>query len=88
VQPAIEALTSLIGDVGTAIRENPLDRSAFPGQFQDLLPLVRRWGILDDGDRDALLAKSSPVAIRRLVNAVVPHLPAINFYLIHSAIYR
>jgi hypothetical protein len=81
VQPAIDVLTSLIGDLGTAIPENPLDRSAFPEQFQDLLPLVRRWGILDDGDRDALLAKSSPVAIRRLVNAVGPHLPAINFYL-------
>jgi hypothetical protein len=81
VQTAIEALTSLIGDVGRAIPENPLDRSAFPGQFEDLLPLVRRWGILDDGDRDALLAKSSPVAIRRLVNSVGPHLPAINFYL-------
>jgi hypothetical protein len=81
VQPAIETLTSLIGDVGTAIPENPLDRSVFPGQFEDLLPLIRRWGILDDEDRNALLTKSSPAAIRRLVNTVGPHLPAINFYL-------
>lgn len=52
-----------------------------PRQFHPIVPLIRKWAIDDDVDREARLAESSRQTLEALANEVSPYLRAIDSYL-------
>lgn len=52
-----------------------------PTELQPLIPFISKWGISDDEERWQKLRRSARSTRQKLVEAVVPLLPAINKYL-------
>ena len=50
-------------------------------RFQKLVPLIRRWGILDDPDRMERIQKASSSTLGNLINFVEPEFDLINIFL-------
>jgi hypothetical protein len=58
-----------------------IELSRLPPKLQCLAPLLQRWSVSDDSERDALLDKSTRPDLEALVSAVEPYLGAIDQYL-------
>jgi hypothetical protein len=58
-----------------------VDLGRLPSEFDDLKPLIRRWGIGDDLKRAAAQEAASTDELEELWNAVRPRFPEINEYL-------
>jgi hypothetical protein len=58
-----------------------LDPERLPPDLRQLVPLVEKWAVGDDVEREALLAAGSPDELRHLVETVSPLSPRINAYL-------
>lgn len=52
-----------------------------PAQFQGLLPLIEKWALDDDSERQDLLNRASTTSLRALVTAVDPYVQVIDSYL-------
>jgi hypothetical protein len=52
-----------------------------PTELQPLIPFISKWGISDDEERWQKLRRSARSTRQKLVEAVMPMLPAINKYL-------
>jgi hypothetical protein len=59
----------------------PLEFGTFPPALRSLVPLIAKWAIEDDAERSRKLRRCSPSTRRKLTNAVVPLLPAIDQFL-------
>lgn len=55
--------------------------ATLPEELRPLIPLLEKWAIDDDDERSRRLKRCTQVTRQRLVNAVVPLLPAINNFL-------
>jgi hypothetical protein len=79
VSDRVEALCELAALLrSTETKEPPIE---LPLEFQELVPLARRWGVADDEERSEKLTRASPSARRQLVEEVSPHFDRINEYL-------
>jgi hypothetical protein len=80
---AIDALSSL---VGPHVSETlSVDFAVLPASLHGLIPLIKRWAVTDDGEREALLAEASESELSDLVATVEPRLGEIDDYLQDSA---
>jgi len=62
-------------------KDEAIDFENLPKEFHALIPLIKRWGIADDDERNEVLSKASSSTINRLVQKVTPYFDAINHYL-------
>lgn len=58
-----------------------VDFSDLPQDLLALVPLVKRWGLSDDADREERLRRASTRSLQSLVGAVAPLFGAVNAYL-------
>ena len=63
------------------IGEEKSDFKSLPAQFRPLIPLIEKWGLADDSERDDLLDNASSSVIRALIEEVGPYITAIDSYL-------
>jgi hypothetical protein len=75
----IERMMDLAGKIEAV--EETLNLEILPLQFLPLIPLIRKWAVEDDSDREELLETTSMAVLRSLVDDVSPHLNAIDSYL-------
>jgi hypothetical protein len=61
--------------------EEGQDNLQLPIQFRPLLPLIRKWSISDDEDRELFLGEQPLSVLLRFVEQVQPFLTSINSYL-------
>jgi hypothetical protein len=55
--------------------------SELPPQFHPLIPLIKAWGISDDGEREERREQTSRAVLQRIVDEIRPYYGAINSYL-------
>jgi hypothetical protein len=79
VTKAIESLIDLAESISEPTEE--LDLSALPTQFHPLIPLIKKWAIGDDSDREDFLEDLPKTTLKRFVEEVEPYLPLIDSYL-------
>jgi hypothetical protein len=79
VQRAIECAIELADKI--EVLEEPLDLTLLPERFHPLIPLIKKWAISDDGDRDDLLSTASKAALEKMVEKVSPYFEDIGSYL-------
>jgi len=79
---AMNALESLI-DLAESVNASPQgpDLERLPDQFRPLVPLIGKWAIGDDLDREDLLVSSPGSVLQELVDTVEPYLKSIDAYL-------
>jgi hypothetical protein len=84
--PTAERVTRLID--GLAVLENNLeipqkeiDLTLLPRQFHPLIPLMKKWAISDDSDRENFLENLPKRQLERFVMEVEPYLRPIDSYL-------
>ena len=77
------AVTERAIDLTEQVQVHPpqLDLDRLPPQFHPLIPLIEKWGISDDAERDDALKNVPDRALRTLVDEVTPYLDAIDAYL-------
>jgi len=61
--------------------EDIVDFNTLPEQFRHLKPLLKKWAISDDHERSILVDKASMQTLKKLVQAVLPKMKAINKFL-------
>jgi hypothetical protein len=61
--------------------ETRIDLSSLPEYFHPIVPLIEKWAVSDDGDRDDLLDTTSKKVLRQLVEEVDPYIQKIDAYL-------
>jgi len=76
---ALDKITSLAEHIEVPARE--LDLHALPAQFQPLIPLIRKWAIPDDQEREDFLESLPRQVLRAFLDEVEPHLNSIDSYL-------
>jgi hypothetical protein len=64
-----------------APQDDGIDLADLPLELRCLAPLIRRWSVSDDSERDHLLEESTQSDLEELLKAVGPHLSAIDHYL-------
>lgn len=79
VTNAIESLINLADSIEEP--EEELDLSVLPVQFHPLIPLIKKWAIGDDSDREDFLAAAPAPVLRILIDEVDPYLKVIDSYL-------
>jgi hypothetical protein len=52
-----------------------------PVQFHPIIPMIKKWAVPDDSERNDLLDSASKSVLRSLADEVSPYLEAINSYL-------
>ncbi len=78
VSTAIERLIDLAQSVGGDL---DLDPSVLPVQFHPLIPLIKKWAIADDADREDFLETLSRSDLQSFASEVEPYLSSIDCYL-------
>lgn len=74
-------------DLGVALaqrfEEAPVEQrfEKLPKKFHAIIPLIKKWAVGDDSDRDETLAGSSKRELSALVDRVAPYLDSIDSYL-------
>lgn len=63
------------------VSDERIDFSILPKNFLPLKPLMKKWAVADDTERDSLISRASKASLKKLVDKVYPHIPAINEYL-------
>jgi hypothetical protein len=59
----------------------PVDFDRLGDDLQPLVPLLRRWGVSDDAERETQMESADESDLRALVNAFSPRWDAINGWL-------
>lgn len=63
------------------VSDERIDFGCLPKNFLPLKPLMKKWAVADDTERDSLISRTSKATLKKLVDKVYPHIPAINEYL-------
>jgi hypothetical protein len=79
VSRVIDRAVDLAGKI--EIAEQKPNLSLLPVQFQPLIPLMQRWAVSDDSDRNDLLEAAPVPVLRALIGEVEPYFGAIDSYL-------
>lgn len=79
VTRAIDRVIYLAGKV--ELPEEKPNLTTLPAQFHPLIPLIQRWAVADDSDRNDLLETASVEVLRTLIDEVTPYLKVIDSYL-------
>ena len=79
VSGLIDRMIELAGKVETVEKEPNLE--VLPTQFHPIIPLIKKWAVADDSERNDLLATTPVTALRALADEVSPYLHAIDSYL-------
>lgn len=79
VTACIDGLTTLAARL--EVTEKELDLSILPLKFQALIPLIRKWAIDDDTDREEFLENVPRTKLKKFVEEVEPYLQSIDSYL-------
>jgi hypothetical protein len=79
ISGVIDVLVKLADRVET-LEQRP-DLKVLPSQFHPLIPLIQRWALADDSERQDLLEAASATTLRALVDDVSPYFEAIDSYL-------
>jgi hypothetical protein len=79
VSNAIERMIDIAGML--EIAEEPLNLKLLPVKFHPIIPLIEKWGVADDSDRDDLLNRAPQSALQMLTDEVGPYLEVIDSYL-------
>jgi hypothetical protein len=79
LREAVARMTGLAAAI--QVPEKEMDLASLPLQFHPLIPLIKKWGVADDGERERFLSEQSSVARKRFVEAVAPYLHSIDSYL-------
>lgn len=79
----VERVVNKIVDLASRFATDPeqLNLTALPASFHDLIPLIRKWAVADDSDREALIEDSRETELKDLVREVERRLQEINDYL-------
>jgi hypothetical protein len=85
-KPTLERLRETINRMMTlaaAIQapEEEMDLASLPVRFHPLIPLIAKWGVADDHERECFLRGQPQSARRRFVETVAPYLHSIDSYL-------
>lgn len=75
--PLLVQLTSHL----VLVSDGRIDFGSLPKHLLPLKPLMKRWAVTDDAERDFLICKASKASLKKLVDGVYPLIPAINEYL-------
>jgi hypothetical protein len=75
----IESFRNLAESMAEPVED--LDLTVLPVQFHPLIPLIKKWAISDDSDREDFLTSSPKTILKSLVSEIEPYLPAIDSYL-------
>lgn len=89
VTPDLERVVAFInslGNIADRLDASGTDSSdlALPQQFTRLIPLIQKWAVGDDVDRQLFLQNAPTTALKDLVMQVEPYIQAINSYLDES----
>jgi len=80
--PEIDSLISLKSKIEKAYpRKLKTDLSKIPANLHELVPFLEDWAISDDTERQEKINDSSKSELKKLTNAVMPRMNAINTYL-------
>lgn len=81
--PAIDILLEMLPVIEENFPDKPddIDANAIPEELRDLIPVLKKWAISDDQEREEKVDKAAKATLTRLVNRVAPKLDAINRYL-------
>jgi hypothetical protein len=79
VNRVIDRIIELAGKVETV--EEGLNLKLLPAQFHSIIPLIKKWAVADDSERDDLLAATPITVLRSLAEEVSPFLSSIDSYL-------
>ncbi len=79
VTGSIDGIIDLAENIEVATGE--LDFTVLPLQFRPLIPLIQKWAIADDSNREDFLENLPKAAVERFVKEVEPYLRAIDSYL-------
>jgi hypothetical protein len=63
------------------ISDDESDLTQLPSKFHPLIPMIEKWAIADDLERQDLLDAASNAALKKLLAAVEPYLASIDSYL-------
>lgn len=78
---AIDQGISLAGQMESNPAVERKDFQKLPSQFHPIIPLLEKWSISDDSDREDLLARFPKPTLKALVDEVSPYFDSINSYL-------
>lgn len=83
ILPAIDILLEMLPVIEENFPDKPddIDANAIPEELRDLIPVLKKWAISDDQEREEKVDKAAKATLTRLVNRVAPKLDAINRYL-------
>jgi len=75
----IEQITALAEKAET-VKQGP-ELELLPVQFHPIIPMIQKWAVPDDSEREDRLESASRIVLRSLVDEVSPYLGAIDSYL-------
>lgn len=80
--PSVDRVMAIIhGVIDLMPHDTAAEFATFPEALRPLVPLMTKWAIEDDEERSRKLRRCTQSARQRLVDAVVPLLPAIHQFL-------
>lgn len=80
--PSVDRVMAIIhGVIDLMPHDTAAELDTFPDALRPLVPLMTKWAIEDDEERSRKLRRCTQSARQRLVDAVVPLLPAIDQFL-------
>jgi len=79
VMACIDGLTTLAARI--EVTEKGPDLSILPLQFHPLIPLIKKWAIDDDSNREDFLEHMPRAILKKFVEEVAPYLHSIDSYL-------
>jgi len=82
--PIIEDIIELIDKYPTIFSKNSkkkIFKKNIPQNLQPLIPLLKKWSIPDDGEREQLMEETSEKQKKKLVKTVWPYMIEINQFL-------
>jgi len=84
VVTAIDMLIGLIDKYDTLFKKDvktKIFRKNIPANLHPLIPLIKKWSVSDDNDREQLVDEATEKEKKRLVKTVAPYTPEINKFL-------
>jgi len=80
----IDTLVDLVNKYDTLFQKEvkiKIFRKNIPENLHPLIPLIKKWSVSDDSDREQLVDEATEKEKKRLVKTVAPYMPEINKFL-------
>ena len=76
-----DGFTEVANDIEQPSIDEEVSFKTLPFQFRPLVPLIAKWGIADDVERENILENAPASTLSMLIHEVEPYLAAIDAYL-------